>query len=394
MTTDFADQARELFEYSRSLRRDLHTHPELAFQEFRTAGVVARELQNLGLEVTTGVAQTGVVALLEGVKPGPVLLLRFDMDALPIQEETGVDYCSNTPGIMHACGHDGHVAIGLTVARMLTSLRDTLPGTVKFIFQPAEEGMGGAEHMLAAGIMGNPSVDYTLSMHVWNDRPVGWVGVTPGPIMAGADMFEVKIDGRGGHGALPHETIDPVAAAAQIILGLQTIVSRNVSPFDTAVVSVGKVKAGDAFNVIPQFAEISGTFRTFDAKVRKKVINRFEEIVTHIAEGMGCKADIRIKMMTPSVVNDPSVTALVEKSIRESYPDLDIDKNYRTIVSEDMAFMMQKAPGCYLLIGSGNQNRELTIGHHHPKFNIDENVLPIGGAVIANACLEILKRGE
>jgi len=231
-------KAQHLFEYSQSLRQDFHRHPELGFCEHRTAAIVARELGQLGLEVMTGVAGTGVVALLDGAQPGPVVLVRFDMDALPIQEDTGAPYASENPGVMHACGHDGHVAIGLTTARLLTDLRGSFGGTVKFVFQPAEEGLGGAERMVQAGVLDNPHVDTTLGLHVWNERPVGWICVSPGPLMAGADIFEVRIEGRGGHGALPHEAVDPVAASAQIISALQTIVSRNVSPLDTAVISV------------------------------------------------------------------------------------------------------------------------------------------------------------
>ncbi len=272
---DIFDQANELFEYTRELRRDLHQHPELGYHEVRTAGIVARELGQLGLEVTTGVAETGVVALLEGSQPGPVALLRFDMDALPIQEETGAEFSSLNPGVMHACGHDGHVAIGLTVARILHERREQIKGAVKLVFQPAEEGLGGAERMMEAGVLNLPQVDYTLALHVWNERPVGWVGVTTGPLMAGADIFDVRIDGKGGHGALPQELVDPVVAAAQIISGLQTIVSRNISPLDTAVVSVCRLRAGEAFNVIPQFVEFGGTLRTFEPAVREKVVERF-----------------------------------------------------------------------------------------------------------------------
>jgi amidohydrolase len=389
---NFRAEAEHLFEYTRSIRRDLHNHPELAFKEFRTAGIVARELSQLGLEVTTGIAETGVVALLESEKPGPVLLVRFDMDALPILEDTGVDYSSQNPGVMHACGHDSHVAVGLSVARLLVEARDQIQGSVKFVFQPAEEGMGGAERMLEAGIMHHPDVDYTLSMHVWNEKPVGWVGISPGPIMAGADIFDVNIEGRGGHGALPQETVDPVVAAAQIISALQTIVSRNISPLDTAVISVCRVRAGEAFNVIPQSVNFSGTFRTFDAKVREKLIQRFETLVMKMAEAMGCKAVVSVKKMTPAVINDPIISPMLHKRIQEIYPDMIIDDSYRCMVSEDMAYMMEKAPGCYILIGSGYPETILNYGHHHPKFNINEDVLVHASAIISTAVLELLKK--
>ena len=249
---DFFQEAQNLFEFTRMLRRDFHRHPEIGFKEVRTAGIVAKELVQMGLEVTSGIAETGVVALLEGSKTGPVVLLRFDMDALPVFEETGAEYASLTPGIMHACGHDGHVAIGITVARMLNEIRDELPGTVKFVFQPAEEGQGGAERMIKAGVLNNPAPTHTLALHLWNEMPVGSVGFVPGAMMAGAALFSIKLTGRGGHGAIPDQTIDPIIAATQIVSALQTIVSRNISPMQSAVVSVTYIRAGETYNVIPQ----------------------------------------------------------------------------------------------------------------------------------------------
>lgn len=387
---DLLKEARSLFSYSQSLRRDFHQHPELGFQEKRTAGIVASELNQLGLEVTTGVAETGVVAMLEGTQPGPVVLLRFDMDALPIQEETGKEYASLNPGVMHACGHDGHVAIGLTVARLLAERRQQFKGAVKFIFQPAEERLGGAEGMIKGGILENPHVDFALAQHVWNERPVGWVGVTSGPLMAGADIFEVQIEGKGGHGAIPHETIDPLVAAAQIITALQTIVSRNVSPLDTAVVSVGKLRAGDAFNVIPQYAEFTGTFRTYEPSVRQRVIDRFTAIVKGIAEAQGCTATIAIHRMTPSLINSAEITDQVRVAIQE-FPSLSVEGGFRSMVSEDMAFILEKVPGCFVMVGSMNNERGLNFGHHHPQFDFDEAALPISVAAITAATLKLLE---
>jgi amidohydrolase len=388
---DLYARAQELFDYTRETRRDLHRNPEMGFKEFRTAGIIARELGRLGLELTTGIAETGVVALLEGAHPGPVALVRFDMDALPIMEQTGAAYASQTPGVMHACGHDGHVSIGLTLAKLLAARRDSIHGTVKLVFQPAEEGMGGAERMIEAGIMDGPKVDHTLALHIWNEKPIGWVGIVPGPLMAGADIFEVRIEGKGGHGAMPQNTADPVAAAAQIITALQTVVSRNVAPLDTAVVSVCQVHAGDAFNVIPQSAELRGTFRTFDPAVRQRVVERFEAIVTGIAEAMDCKATVNVIRLTPAVINDPAVAEIARQAALETLPDAQIVSDYRTMVSEDMAYMMEKAPGCYLMIGSANAERGLTYGHHHPKFDFDEEVLPRAAALMTATVLGLLK---
>ena len=298
--TDFLNEAKQLFSYTQTLRRDFHLHPELGFREVRTGGIVAKELEALGIEVTKGVGKTGVVGLLEGAKPGPTLLLRFDMDALPIVEETGAEYASQNNGVMHACGHDGHTAIGLTVAKMLNARRDQLAGTIKFCFQPSEEGnngeeVGGAEMMMRDGVLDSPKVDMTLALHLWNEKPLGWVGVAAGPVMAGADIFTVKVIGKGGHGAIPNAAIDPVIAAANIVNALQSIVSRNVAPLETAVVSVTTIHGGTAFNVIPQAVTLEGTIRTFDNGVRQKVVERFEQIARGVGEGMGCQIEVNIK---------------------------------------------------------------------------------------------------
>jgi amidohydrolase len=387
---DISQEAHQLFDYTRTLRRDFHRNPELGFHEVRTAGIVARELSQLGLEVTTGIAETGVIGLLEGAQPGPVVLLRFDMDALPVLEQTGAEYASGTPGVMHACGHDGHVATGLTVARMLYQRREEISGAIKFMFQPAEEGLGGAERMLEAGILENPRVDATLSMHLWNERPVGWVGVTSGPLMAGADIFDVRLEGKGGHGAIPNMAVDPVVAAAHIITALQTIVSRNVSPLDTAVVSACKLRAGETFNVIPQWAEFSGTFRTFEPAVHQIVIERFESLVHAMAEALGCKADIHVTRLTPAVINDPSIAEKIRRAL-ETVPGIQVEDGYRSMVSEDMAFVMQKVHGCYIMVGSANPAKGLNYGHHHPKFDFDEAALPNAVAIMTTAALSLLQ---
>jgi amidohydrolase len=393
---DFLFQAQELFPYTQSLRRDFHIHPELGFREIRTGGIVARELELLGIEVTKGVGKTGVVGLLEGAKPGPTLLLRFDMDALPIVEETGAQYASQNQGVMHACGHDGHTAIGLTVARMLHQHRDELAGTIKFCFQPSEEGyngeeVGGNEMMIRDGVLEAPHVDMSLSLHLWNDKPLGWIGVASGPVMAGAEIFSVKITGRGGHGALPQQTIDPVAAAAQIINALQTIVSRNVSPLDTAVVSVTTVNAGTAFNVIPQIAELTGTIRTFDPAVRQKVVTRFEQIARGVGEALGCQVDAEVKRMTPALINDEAITSKVQDVARRVLSESDLHTiGYITMGAEDMAFMQEKVPGCYFFVGSNDKARHLDYGHHHPKFDFNEEALVRASALMASAAMDVL----
>ena len=392
---NFLSQAKELFHYTQALRRDFHMHPELGFREIRTGGIVAKELEALGIETTKGVGKTGVVGLLEGAKPGPTLLLRFDMDALPITEDTGAEYSSLNPGVMHACGHDGHTAIGLTVARMLHAHRGELAGTVKFCFQPSEEGTngeetGGNELMIRGGVLDAPSVDMTLALHLWNEKPLGWVSVAKGPVMAGAEIFTIRITGRGGHGAIPDRAVDPVVAAASMVSALQTVVSRNVSPLDTAVVSVTNIHGGTTFNVIPQEVKLEGTIRTFDQGVRQRVVERIEQIAHGVASTMGCEAQVSIKRITPALVNDESLTAKVQETARQLLPETDFDPGYQTMTAEDMAFMQEKVPGCYFFVGSNDQSRHLDYGHHHPKFDFDEEALVRASALMASAALDVL----
>ena len=394
---NFLQQAKDLFPYTQSLRRDFHMHPELGFKEIRTGGIVAKELEALGIEVTKGVGKTGVVGVLEGSKPGPTILLRFDMDALPITEDTGAEYSSTNPGVMHACGHDGHTAIGLTVAKILNEHKDDLKGSIKFCFQPSEEGtngeeVGGALMMMRDGVLESPKVEKTLSLHVWNDKPVGWIHVAKGPVMAGAELFIVKLTGKGGHGAAPETTVDPVVCAAHITTALQTIVSRNVPPLKPAVISVTSIHTGTAFNIIPQTAELNGTIRTFDPEIRTLVLERFKQVVTGIATSMGCESEITIKQVTAPVINNEAVAATVHAAAQSVFPNTKIDDNsYLTMGAEDMGYMLEKADGCYFFIGSANDEKHLNYNHHHPKFDFDEQALINGVALMATAAANLLK---
>ena len=387
---DVYKEAKKLFEFTQAFRRDFHKHPELGFQEVRTAGIVAQELGKLDLKVETGVGKTGVVGMLEGKKPGPVVLLRFDMDALPVTEDTGAEYASQTDGVMHACGHDAHVAIGLTVARMLHKHIDKLSGTVKFVFQPAEEGLGGAERMIEDGVLEDPKPDFALALHMWNDKPLGEICVTTGPAMAGAETFSIKITGKGAHGAAPHQGLDPILASSHIITALQSIVSRNVPPLETAVVSVTSIHGGTAFNVIPPEVNMLGTARMYLPEVRELVLNRMEEIITGIAESMGCEAVIQIDHITPPVINDIDLSKRIQSLVTQLLPDDTLCVDERTMGSEDMAFMMEDIPGCYIFIGSKNKEKGRVFGHHHPKFDIDEDAMPRGAALMTAAVFDLL----
>ncbi len=384
------NESHQLFNYTQNLRRDFHRFPELGFQEIRTAGIVANELRKLNIEISTGVGKTGVVALIEGLIPGPVAMLRFDMDALPIQEATGAAYASENPGIMHACGHDGHIAIGLTVAKMLHERRHEMHGSVKLVFQPAEEGLGGAEAMLKDGVLENPRPDFCLGLHLWNERPFGWLSITPGPVMAASEFFSIQITGKGGHGASPQFTIDPVVAAGQIITAVQSIVSRNVAPLKSAVISITSVKAGEAHNVIAQEAELKGTIRSFEPEVRNTILERFRQVVHGVGEAMGCHLEIEQRSITPAVINDPVVTSQVGEVAQALLPDCELDTHSQTMGSEDMAYFQKEIPGCYIFMGSNNQELGLDAPHHHPRFDFDERALTQSSALVTAAALKLL----
>lgn len=388
------EEAQNLFPFSQSIRRDLHRHPELGYQEKRTAGIIAGELKQLGYEVRTGIAETGVAALIEGNLPGRVVMARVDLDALPIQEETGAEYASKVPGVMHACGHDGHVAVGLTVARMLASRREELHGTVKLVFQPAEEGLGGAERMIAEGVLDDPVPEAALALHLWNQLPMGKAVIRPGPLMAAADMFTIRIQGHGGHGAMPEKTADPVLAGAQVVTALQSVVSRSISPLESAVVSVTQFSAGDAFNVIPDAALLRGTIRTYEPDVRERVLERVRSVAEHVAAGMGCSAEVLIQPVTPAVINDPQVAKVTAAAAAAAVPDLRIDETYRVAISEDMAYMLEQVPGCYFMVGAAPSAEGTPYGHHHPKFEIDERSITVAAAILTAAILDLAKSSD
>ena len=388
---DFLAEAQSLFEYTRDLRRDFHQHPELGFREVRTAGIVTKELNALGLEVASGIAETGVVAMIEGARPGPVVLLRFDMDALLIEEETGAEYASQTPGVMHACGHDGHTAIGLTVARLLHAHQAEMAGSVKLVFHPAEEGLGGAKRMVNAGVLENPRPKYALALHLWNEKPLGWLAAASGPMMAASETFSMRLTGRGGHGALPHHAVDPVLAAAQIITALQGIVARNVDPVETAVISVTNLHGGSTFNVIPPYVDLQGTIRTFKPEIRELVLRRFHETVEGIAQAFNCAVEIKIESITLAVDNDLALAEHVQSVATKMFPDATLTTQFQTMGSEDMAYMMDDIPGCYFLVGSANSEKGLDAKHHHPKFDFDEAALPRAAALMAAVAIDVLQ---
>lgn len=377
-----------------ALRRDLHEHPELAFEEVRTSGIVAQRLRSLGLEVQTGVAKTGVVGLLRGgaSKAGAkTIAIRADMDALPIHEQNDIDYRSTIDGKMHACGHDGHTSIALAVADILSKRRDELTGNVKFVFQPAEEMIGGAEPMIEEGAM--EGVDGIIGLHLISDYPVGRVGVRSGSIFASADKFVVTIKGKGGHAAMPEASVDPIVIGAYIITALQTLISRETSPFSPAVITIGRMIAGTAFNIIPETAELQGTMRAFSKEHREKLVRRITEIASGVASAMGATCHIDFIDGCPPCVNDAAMTEVVHKAAVEAVGDGKVDDGdvVLTTGSDDMACFLNAVPGCYFIVGANNAAKGADYPHHHPHFNVDEDAMPVGVEVLTRAALEYLK---
>ncbi len=381
---DFRHEASTLYDDMVRVRRDLHRHPELGFQETRTAGIVAETLNGLGLEAQTGVGQTGVVGLLEGTRPGPTVLLRFDMDALPIQEESDHPYVSTNPGVMHACGHDGHVAMGLGLARLFARRQREMAGSLKFLFQPAEEGLGGALAVMADGALVDPRPDVALAMHLWSPVPLGKARVIEGPAMASSSVFTITVEGKGGHGAAPHLAIDPIVAAAQIVIALQSIVSRNTNPHDSIVVSIGEFSAGTTFNVIPERAVLKGTVRSYDKASHRMAYRRILEMATNMATAFGCRATMETVAIVSAVVNAPGPTSVV-RAAAEHILGGDNILEHRTMAAEDMGYILEEIPGCYFFVGCSNGNPATQYAHHHPRFDFDERAMIDGVAIMAQA---------
>ncbi|MFM8594931.1 MAG: M20 family metallopeptidase [Chloroflexota bacterium] len=374
-------------------RRDFHEHPELGFQEFRTSGIVAERLRSLGLEdIATGIAGTGVTGLIHGKKgKGKVVLLRADMDALPILEENAVPYVSQNPGVMHACGHDAHTAILLAVCRLLMERRDEFAGSVKVLFQPAEElPPGGAKPMIDEGVLEHPHVDAVFGLHMAQDAKLGTVEVRVGPYMAAADRFLITIQGKGGHGASPHDTVDPIAVGAQVVTALQNLVARELKPIESGVVSVCAFIAGDAFNVIPDRAELRGTVRTFTPENRDYLERRIDELVSGIASAMRASATVSYTRGYPATINNGAMTEIVRQAAAEVVGQENVVDAEPMMGAEDFSYFLEERPGSYFFVGSRNEERGLVWGLHHPKFDIDEASMAIGIETMLRTTLKYL----
>ncbi|MGA7088479.1 MAG: M20 family metallopeptidase [Candidatus Dormiibacterota bacterium] len=392
---DLHAESQELASQLVSDRRRLHRQPELSGHERQTARFIAERLQQLGLSPRLLLDDTAVAVDLQGERgSGRVLLLRADSDALPIQER-GEDrpYRSEVLGVMHACGHDGHVAIALGTTELLLRHRDQFSGSVRVIFQPAEETAAGAEPMIAAGVMESPTVQAALGLHLWSGQRAGLVGVRDGAIFASADEFALEVRGRGGHGALPHQALDPVPIASLIVLALQTLVSRETSPFRSTVVTIGTIQAGQAFNVIPETVSLSGTVRAFTDEDRERLLRRIAELAQGIAAAFGATASMELKAGCPPVVCDPAMSDLVRRAVKES-SGVELIEPEPLTVGDDVGLFLQRVPGCYFLLGAGDPASGVSAPHHHPDFDIDESCLPIGVEVLARAALIYLAGGQ
>lgn len=399
-------QAKEIEGKIIDWRRHFHQYPELSNREFKTAAYVAEHLKSLGLEIQTGVAHTGVVALLKTNKPGPVIALRADMDALPVTERNSLPFASKEKaefngqetGVMHACGHDSHTAILMGVAEILAKNKSSLKGTVKFIFQPAEEGApageeGGAGFMVKEGVLENPKVDVIFGMHIQSIRTLGEVAYKPAGMMAASDWFTIKVHGKQSHGSAPWMGIDPIVVSAQIITGIQTIISRQTElTKEAAVISVGTIHGGIRQNIIPEYTELTGTIRTFDEGMQKDIHEKLKRTATHIAESAGARAEVEIKNMTPVTYNDPVLTEKMVNSLVKAAGEKNVIRIPPVTGSEDFAFFQQKVPGFFFFVGAcpPDVDPAKAPSHHTPDFMMDEKGMITGLKSMLNVTLDYM----
>ena len=389
ITVDLNSLVNEITEEVISWRRYLHEHPELSFKEEKTAQFVFDTLSSFeNLEISRP-TRTSVMARLIGVRPGKTLAIRADMDALPIQEENNFEFASKNPGVMHACGHDGHTAILLGTAKVLSKLQGKITGEVRFLFQHAEENYpGGAEEMVQSGVM--EGVDFVIGTHLWSPIEKGKIGIVYGDMMAAPDTFWITVKGKGGHAALPHQTVDSIVVAAQIVTNLQNIVSRNTDPLDQLVISVTQFISGTTHNVIPGTAELSGTVRSFDQKLRESIPAKMERIIRGITDAYGAEYEFIFEYGYRPVVNDENVTRIIEETVRDVYGEAAVDHIPPNMGGEDFSAFQQKAPGTFFFVGAGNAEKGITYPHHHARFTIDEDALEMGVKIFVNAAFKFL----
>lgn len=388
---DIFARIEDLYDELTTLRRDFHMHPELGFEEQRTAGIIEQYLRDLGLSPTR-VAKTGVVAIIEGAKTGPVLMLRADIDALPIEQENDVPYKSKTPGVMHACGHDAHTAMLLIAARILVEKRDQIKGYIKLVFQPNEE-VAGALQMINEGVLENPKVDAVMGQHIWTFMESGKVAVTSGPVMSGLDVFKIKIIGKGGHTGAPEESIDPVLAAANVIQSVQMIQTREISGLQPTVIMFGQIQGGRKGSVIPDEVELGGTIRFLyqgGPATEEQPTERFIRIVKGICETHRCQCEIEIEHENIPLINNEEMTKIAYKAAEIVFPEQQAIIEHRTLVSEDFSEFTARVPGVFIFLGTANPDANSCYAHHHSRFNIDEKTMKQGVAMHIVGALKFL----
>lgn len=391
MGSELLESARELAPKMVADRRTIHSHPEMAYDERQTSTLVQARLKNLGIPFRAGLAETGVLAEIKGdLGDGPCVLLRADMDALPIEEQSGVAFASEIPGVMHACGHDAHTAMLLGAAQLLLERRSRFAGTVKLMFQPAEEGGAGAARMIEEGVLDGPKVEAAFMLHVRPELEAGQVSYGAGPLLAGADGFTITVEGRGGHAARPHQAIDPVVVGSHIVVALQTLVSREVDPTVPAVVTIGSFNAGNRSNVIPDRAVLMGTIRAFDEKLFAHLEQRLKEVVAGVASSLRAKVGIEFEMSYPPSVCDPAMAERLGHSARSLLGPDAVQHSKPQMGAEDFAFVLQKVPGAMLWLGVKNPAWPEPKPLHTATFDIDESALPIGSSALAGVALDYL----
>ena len=366
----------ELFADTVAIRRDLHAHPELAFEETRTAEIVATRLRALGFDVHEGIGGTGVVGLLTGAQPGPTIMLRADMDALPMPEENDVPYASRNAGVTHACGHDAHVAMLLGAATILRDRASDVHGRIAFVFQPAEEGGGGARAMLDDGLIARFAIERAYGLHIANILPSGVFGLRPGPLMAAVDSFDLVVEGMGGHGAMPHRSVDPVVVAADVVGALQRVVSREIDPVEPAVLTIGAINGGTTYNVIPPRVALKGTVRTFTDATREAMEARIQRIAEHTCAAANATCALQWHASYPVTVNDPAEAAFVTATLAAEFGAERVQETPPIMGSEDFSYFAQVVPACFYFLGAGDATH--LFPNHHPAFDIDENAMSSG----------------
>jgi len=378
-----------------SLRRDFHQYPELGFEEHRTAKIIENYLKALGI-ATRRITKTGVVGLVEGSRPGPVLMLRADMDALPIDEENDIDYKSQNKGVMHACGHDAHMAMLLIAAKILVEKKDDIAGTVKFVFQPNEE-IAGAIHMINDGVLEDPKVDAVIGMHVWTPIESGKIAITPGPIMGGLDVFKLTIFGKGGHTGVPEDAVDPIIAAAGVIQTVQVIQTREISNLKSTIIMFGKITGGTKSNIIPDKVELEGSIRFLyqsgpDSK--EQPTERFIRIVEQVCRTHRCECKIDITHENIPLINNEEMVILARQTALDVFADKEHIIDNQTIASEDFSEFSERVPGVFMFLGTGNKKTGTHLSHHHPQFNIDEETLPKGVEMFVRGTLNFFGKSN